>query len=91
MQIKIIEDWRGAHKLLSMWVAAFWAGLLGFVASHPGFAATVWALIPAELRPDVPAWGKWLLLSFVAFSSWAAARLVKQPVRTPKGGDAGAA
>lgn len=82
MKIKMIEDWRGAHKLWSVMLAA-----LGALASAISGA---WAVMDPSLLQHLPTWLP-PTAATVVFVCTILARLVQQPAfAKPEKSDAAA-
>src|SRR3546814_4898030 len=79
-RLQLVEDWRGAHKLLSMWIAGLTSSLVGWLADNSDAGLHAWNALPTALRNDVPSWARVALLAVIFFGSFAAARLIRQPV-----------
>src|SRR3546814_6496991 len=77
--LQLVEDWRGAHKLLSMWIAGLTSSLVGWLADNSDAGLHAWNALPTELKNDVPSWARVALLAVIFFGSFAAARLIRQP------------
>lgn len=86
MRIRLIEDWRGSWRLLSTWLAAAWSCVLGWCFADPTVLTTLWMALPEDLRADLPSWARGLILGGIAFSTWYAARVIKQPALRKPGG-----
>jgi VIT1/CCC1 family predicted Fe2+/Mn2+ transporter len=64
--VRLIDDWKNAHRLSSIWVAGFWGGFGGLLC-----------ILPAFINMD----NLWILGPIILFMSitFAIARVTKQP------------
>src|SRR3546814_21023207 len=64
-----------------MWIAGLTSSLVGWLADNSDAGLHAWNALPTELKNDVPSWARVALLAVIFFGSFAAARLIRQPVR----------
>lgn len=80
MKLELIEDWRGAVRLLSVRVGALWAAIVAYLVADPSALLNAWAALP----PDIQALFPWWVRAIAAFGGMAGtiwlARVTKQPV-----------
>jgi hypothetical protein len=76
--MKFIDEWKKAHKMLSVQLAVIGASFCGFISAFPDAALHAWNLLPVEWKTALPP--RWLPLIGSGFFLIAIiARLVKQP------------
>lgn len=80
MKLKFIDDVKGAWKLLSVQLSAFWAVIVGVAVADPMLFVSAWNAIPPELREFLPSWVRWIVAASAMFGTIYLARVVKQPV-----------
>lgn len=68
-----------SFKWWSVRLAALWAGVVGVLIAAPETFLHIWAMLPDELRPDMPPWLRGALVGLLMFGSIWKARLHPQP------------
>lgn len=77
----LIDDWKQAHKKLSVIVAAIGAAITGFLLAFPDAALQAWNLLPPDLKNYLPS-GLMPKVSFGLFVLSIVGRLLRQSDKT---------
>lgn len=76
--MKLIPQWRDWHRFWSVRLQLLGAAILTLALETPNALLTVWSMVPADLRSELPeGTGKWIGVAVIALGI--VARLVRQP------------
>ena len=76
--MKLIPQWREWHRFWSVRLQLLGAAILTLALETPNALLTVWSMVPADLRAELPeGTGKWIGIAVIALGI--IARLVQQP------------
>lgn len=86
--MKLIPQWRDWHRFWSVRLQLLGAAILTLALETPNALLTVWSMVPADLRSELPeGTGKWIGVAVIALGI--VARLVRQPSLNERNGPDG--
>lgn len=76
--MKLIPQWREWHRFWSVRLQLLGAAILTLALETPNALLTVWSMVPADLRTELPeGTGKWIGIAVIALGI--VARFIRQP------------
>ncbi|MFT0547865.1 hypothetical protein ACMHYO_16240 [Allopusillimonas ginsengisoli] len=76
--MKLVHDWKDWPKWTSTWFEAAAVAFFSTIILAPEVILQVWAVIPDELRSEIPqSWLKWIGVVLIVGGS--IAKLIEQP------------
>ncbi|MNK60144.1 hypothetical protein D3C87_792720 [compost metagenome] len=76
--MKLIPQWREWHRFWSVRLQILGTAILALALETPHALLTVWSMVPADLRAELPeGTGKWIGIAVIAFGI--IARIIYQP------------
>jgi hypothetical protein len=76
--VKLIDNWRKSHKMLSVQLAAIGAAVSAFALAFPDVLMHAWTFVPTELKEVLPE--RWRpVIGIVMFVGAILARIIAQP------------